>query len=151
SRGTEALIFSGRVPKSEFERMRGPFMGGAFPFPVKYGYSVVGRVENGPPEWRERMVFVLHPHETQIDVPVSAIVPLPEGVAPERAVLGPNMETALNAVWDAEPKAGDKIAVIGAGVVGALVAFLCAKLVAEADVTLVDTDPKRANIAQALG
>ena len=120
SRGTESLIFSGRVPKSEFDRMRAPFMAGAFPFPVKYGYSVVGRIETGPRELRGRAVFALHPHQTRLIIPVSAAIPLPESLTPIRAVLAANMETALNAVWDASPENGDRIAIVGAGVVGAL-------------------------------
>ena len=67
SRGTERLVFEGRVPESEFERMRAPFMGGAFPHPVKYGYSIVGTVEEGPR--RGRTVFVLHPHQSEFVVP----------------------------------------------------------------------------------
>ena len=151
SRGTEALVFAGRVPAGEFERMRAPFMGGAFPFPVKYGYSVVGRVEAGPAELRDRSVFVLHPHQSRFDVPAAAAVPLPDGALPARAVLASNMETALNAVWDAEPKRGDRIAIVGAGVVGALVGYLCQRTIPDADVTLIDINPTRADIARALG
>jgi NADPH:quinone reductase-like Zn-dependent oxidoreductase len=150
SRGTEALVFAGRVPLSEFERMRAPFMGGVFPFPVKYGYSVVGRVEAGPAELRDRLVFALHPHQTRFAIPASAAVPLPEGLPPTRAVLAANMETALNAVWDAEPKPGDRIAIVGAGVVGALVGYLSRRTIPDVDVTLVDINPARAEIARAL-
>lgn len=151
SRGTEALIFAGRVPKSEFDRMRAPFMAGAFPFPVKYGYSVVGRVEAGPAELRGRLVFALHPHQTRFNIPGSAAVPLPEGLTPARAVLAANMETALNAVWDAGPERGDRIAIVGAGVVGALVGYLCRRTVPDVHVTLVDINPAREQIARTLG
>jgi NADPH:quinone reductase-like Zn-dependent oxidoreductase len=150
SRGTESLVLAGRVPKSEFERMRPPFMGGNFPFPVKYGYSVVGRVEEGPANLLDRIVFVLHPHQSLFNVPSSAVVVSPENVPPARAVLAANMETALNAVWDAEPASGGRIAIVGAGVVGALVAFLCGRL-AGAEVTLVDVNPTRAELARKLG
>jgi threonine dehydrogenase-like Zn-dependent dehydrogenase len=149
SRGTEALVFAGRVPESEFERMRGPSMAGAFPFPVKYGYSVVGRVEHGPPRLAGRTVFALHPHQTMFTMPAEAVVPLPEGVPPQRAVLAANMETALNAVWDAAPGPGDRIAIVGAGAVGTLVAWLCGGLPG-AEVTLVDIDIGRAELARAL-
>ena len=128
SRGTERLVLAGRIPETEFERMRAPFMGGAFPFPVKYGYSAVGRVECGPAELRDRIVFALHPHQSAFILPAKAVVPLPDGLPPARAVLAANMETALNALWDAAPAAADKIAVVGAGVVGALVAWLCERL-----------------------
>jgi NADPH:quinone reductase-like Zn-dependent oxidoreductase len=150
SRGTEALVLAGRVPESEFERMRAPFMGGRFPFPVKYGYSTVGRVEKGPAELLGRSVFVLYPHQNVFNVPSSAVVALPDGLPPARAVLAANMETALNAVWDAAPKPADRIAIVGAGAVGALVAYLCRRL-AGAEVTLVDTNPARADLAAKLG
>jgi len=151
SRGTEALVLGGRVPESEFERMRAPFMGGAFPFPVKYGYAAVGRVESGLDHLVGHVVFALHPHQTLFDVPAEATVPVPHGVPPERAVLAANMETAINAVWDAAPGPADRIAIVGAGVVGALVAFALKRLAGCTDVTLVDVNPSRAKLAQALG
>jgi NADPH:quinone reductase-like Zn-dependent oxidoreductase len=150
SRGTEALVLAGRVPKSEFERMRAPGMDGSFPFPVKYGYSTVGRIEDGPAGLLGRHVFALHPHQTLFNVPSSAVAVLPDGVPPERAVLAANMETALNAVWDAAPGPADRIAIVGAGVVGTLVGFLCGHL-SGAEVTLIDINPARAEIARKLG
>jgi NADPH:quinone reductase-like Zn-dependent oxidoreductase len=150
SRGTEALVLAGRVPESEFERMRAPFMAGHFPFPVKYGYATVGRIEGGPKTLLGRTVFTLHPHQDVFNIPASAAVVLPDNLPPERAVLAANMETALNAVWDAAPGPADRIAVIGAGVVGSLVAYLCGRLPG-AEVTLVDINPARAELARALG
>ena len=150
SRGTEALVLAGRVPASEFERMRAPFMAGHFPFPVKYGYATVGRVEGGTQALRGRTVFTLHPHQTLFNLPAGAAVALPENLPPRRAVLAANMETALNAVWDAAPGPADRIAIVGAGVVGALVAYLCGRLPG-AEVTLVDLNPARAELARALG
>ena len=120
SRGTEALIFAGKVPQSEHQRMRGPHMGGIFPFPVKYGYSVVGRIENGARAGKT--VFAPHPHQNVFTVEDDTAIDVPAGVPPQRAVLAANMETALNAMWDAAPGPADRIAVVGAGVVGALVA-----------------------------
>lgn len=150
SRGTEALVLAGKVPPSEFERMRAPFMGGSFPFPVKYGYSTVGRVEAGPAHLIDRTVFVLHPHQDRFNVPADAVVVLPDQVPPRRAVLAANMETALNAMWDGAPGPGDRIAVVGGGAIGALVAFLCGGLPG-AEVTLIDIDASRAQIARRLG
>ena len=150
SRGTEALVLAGRVPESEFARMRAPFMGGHFPFPIKYGYATVGRIENGPQEQLGRIVFALHPHQHLFNIPESAIVALPETVLPQRAVLAANMETALNAVWDSAAGPADRIAIVGAGTVGALVAFLCSGL-AGAEVMLVDINERRAELAQKLG
>jgi threonine dehydrogenase-like Zn-dependent dehydrogenase len=150
SRGTERLVLAGRVPPSEFERMRAPFMAGTFPFPVKYGYAEAGRIEQGPADWLGRLVFALHPHQSVFNAPIDAVAPIPEGVPASRAVLAANMETALNAMWDAAPGPADRIAVVGAGVVGALVAYLCGRLPG-AKVTLVDVEPSRAELARALG
>ena len=150
SRGTERLVHAGRVPASEYDRMRAPMMGGAFPFPVKYGYATVGRVEAGPAELQGRTVFTLHPHQSYFALPADAVVPVPDGVPPARAVLAANMETALNAVWDGAPGPADRIAIVGGGLVGLLVGYLCARLPG-AQVTVVDIAPARAALARALG
>jgi NADPH:quinone reductase-like Zn-dependent oxidoreductase len=150
SRGTEALVLAGRVPESEFERMRAPFMAGHFPFPVKYGYATVGRIEGGTEALLGRTVFTLHPHQDFFNIPAGAAIVLPENLPPHRAVLAANMETALNAVWDAAPGPADRIAIVGAGVVGSLVAYLCGRIPG-ADVTLVDINPARAELARSLG
>ena len=150
SRGTEALIFRGAVPPSQWAAMRAPFQEGDFPGPVKYGYNSVGVVEEGPDRLRGRTVFCLYPHQDRYCVPVGAVHPVPERVAPARAVLAANMETALNVVWDARPAPGDEIVVIGAGVVGLLTATLCRDLPG-AEVTVVDPNRSRAAVADALG
>jgi len=150
SRGTEALVATGRVPQSQHEAMRAPFQEGEFPFPVKYGYCSVGVVEAGEGTLLGREVFCLYPHQTAYVVPAQAVTPLPPGLPPERAVLAANMETALNAVWDGSPRAGERIHVIGAGVVGCLVAHLCGQIPG-AEVTLADVLPERALLAEALG
>lgn len=148
SRGTERLVYEGRVPASEADRMRAPLQEGQFPFPVKYGYALIGEVRDGA--WRGRTVFALAPHQASIRVPQDMLVALPQDVPPPRGVLAANMETALNIVWDAQAAAGDRIAVIGAGTVGALVGYLCARLPGAA-VTLIDTNPDRARLADRLG
>ncbi|MFL6812641.1 MAG: zinc-binding alcohol dehydrogenase [Bradyrhizobium sp.] len=150
SRGTEALVLAGRVPESEYQRMRAPFMAGDFPFPVKYGYATVGRIEDGLDALRGRSVFTLHPHQNLFNIPASAAVLLPENLPPQRAVLAANMETALNAMWDAAPGPADRVAIVGAGVVGSLVGYLCGQLPG-AEVTLVDVNPARAELARCLG
>jgi NADPH:quinone reductase-like Zn-dependent oxidoreductase len=150
SRGTEGLVFDGRVPESEQRRMRAPFQEGEFPFPVKYGYACVGKVEQGPAALLGRDVFCLHPHQDRFVVPADHVVPLPSVVPPGRAVLAANMETAINALWDAAPAVGDRVCVIGAGVVGALCAWL-ASSIAGTRVTLVDIDAGRAALAARLG
>lgn len=150
SRGTERLVLSGRVPESEFTRMRCPFMGGTFPFPAKYGYCLVGRVETGPKALRGRTVFALHPHQSAVVLPAEAAIVVPRSVPPRRAVLAANMETALNAVWDAGAGPGDRIAVVGGGVVGLLVGWLCGNIPG-ANVTVIDIDDRRAKAASRLG
>ncbi|MHB2165975.1 zinc-dependent alcohol dehydrogenase [Alsobacter sp. R-9] len=150
SRGTERLVASGRVPDAERERMRAPLQAGDFPFPVKYGYCAVGEVENGPPDWRGRTVFALHPHQDRFDAPLAFARPLPAGVPARRAILAANMETALNAVWDSGAGPADRIVVVGGGVVGLLTGWLCARLPG-ASVTLVDVELARRPLAEALG
>ena len=150
SRGTEALVFEGRVPPSERERMRAPFQEGTFPGPLKYGYINVGVVEDGPADLRGRAVFSLYPHQTRFVVPATAVRPLPDGLPVERAVLAANMETALNGLWDAAPAAGDRVAVIGAGAVGCLVARLM-RGIPGVSCTLADINPSRAAVAEAMG
>ncbi|GAB6984118.1 zinc-dependent alcohol dehydrogenase [Nocardioides pyridinolyticus] len=150
SRGTEALVFRGGVPESEWRRMRAPFQGGDLPGPVKYGYLSVGRVEAGPADLRGRTVFCLHPHQTAYVVPTSSVLAVPDGVPARRAVLAGTVETALNALWDLAPLVGDRVAVVGAGMVGCSVARLLARL-PELEVTLVDVDPSRAAVAERLG
>ncbi len=150
SRGTEALVFAGRVPASEQERMRCPFQAGSFPFPVKYGYSAVGLVESGPAALVGRRVFVLHPHQDRFVVPTEALTPVPDEIPTARAVLAANMETALNIAWDAAALPGERVLVIGAGVVGLLAASLLARIPG-VSLTVVDADPGKAEPARALG
>ena len=150
SRGTERLVFEGRVPASERQRMRAPFQQGDFPFPVKYGYCAAGVVEAGPPDWRGRGVFCLHPHQDRFVAPLAALRPVPDATPLRRAPLAANMETALNALWDSGAGPGDSVVVIGAGVLGLLIAYLAARLPG-ADVLVVDKEAARREIASALG
>jgi NADPH:quinone reductase-like Zn-dependent oxidoreductase len=143
SRGTEALVFAGRVPPSQYEAMAAPLMGGAFPFPVKYGYAAVGESEG-------QRVLVLHPHQAAFLAPAAMCIPVPDAVPTRRAVLGANMETALNIAWDAAALPGERILVVGAGVVGLLTAWLLARIPGCA-VMVVDIDPARLAVARALG
>jgi threonine dehydrogenase-like Zn-dependent dehydrogenase len=148
SRGTEALVFAGRVPPSQYQSMRAPLMGGNFPFPVKYGYSAVGVIEDS--HGGGSRVFVLHPHQDQFIAPAAMCIPIPEAVSTPRAVLAANMETALNLLWDAAPLPGERMLVVGGGVIGLLIASLLARIPAAA-VTVVDTNPTREGPARALG
>jgi threonine dehydrogenase-like Zn-dependent dehydrogenase len=150
SRGTETLVFRGRVPASQHAAMRAPFQEGDFPGPVKYGYLNVGVVTAGEPALVGRTVFCLYPHQTAYVVPASAVTVVPDGVPPVRAVLAGTVETAVNALWDAAPLVGDRVAVVGAGMVGCAVARLLAGIPG-VRVTLVDVEPARAVVAAALG
>ena len=150
SRGTETLVYRGGVPASQHRAMRAPFQDGEFPAPVKYGYLNVGVVEQGPRELVGRTVFCLYPHQTRYVVPAAAAVPVPDGIPPRRAVLAGTVETAVNALWDAPPLVGDRVTVVGAGMVGCCVARLLAR-VAGVSVTVVDVDAGRAGTAAALG
>ncbi len=150
SRGTETLVFRGGVPADQHTAMRAPWQEGDLPAPVKYGYLSVGLVEQGPSELLGRTVFCLHPHQTAYVVPADAVTVVPDDVPPERAVLTGTVETALNALWDAPPLIGDRVTVVGAGMVGCCVARLLARLPA-VEVTLVDVDDARADTAAALG
>jgi threonine dehydrogenase-like Zn-dependent dehydrogenase len=150
SRGTETLVFRGEVPPGQYATMRAPFQEGDFPAPVKYGYLSVGVVADGPPELRGRTVFCLYPHQSAYVVPVEAVVPVPAGVPAERAVLAGTVETAVNALWDARPRLGDRVSVVGAGMVGCCVAALLARFPG-VELQLVDADPGKAAVAGALG
>jgi threonine dehydrogenase-like Zn-dependent dehydrogenase len=150
SRGTETLVFRGGVPASQYAAMRAPFQDGEFPGPVKYGYLSVGVVEHGPPELQDRTVFCLYPHQTAYVVPARSVAAIPADVPAARAVLAGTVETAVNAVWDAAPLVGDRVAVVGAGMVGCCVARLLGRIPG-VRVTLVDVDAGRADVATALG
>ncbi len=150
SRGTERLVLAGKVPVAEYHRMRAPHQEGEFPYPVKYGYCNVGVVVASGSLAEGTLVFCLYPHQSEFVVHRSAVVELPAGLPAHRATLAANMETALNAVWDAGPVAGDRVSVVGAGTVGCLTASLLCRSLA-LDVELVDIDAKRSSIAAALG
>ncbi|MFY1632962.1 dehydrogenase [Solwaraspora sp. WMMB335] len=150
SRGTETLVFQGRVPPSQHAAMRAPHQDGDFPAPVKYGYLNVGQVEQGPTGLVGRTVFCLYPHQTRYVVPADAVTVLPDDVPARRAVLAGTVETAVNALWDAAPLVGDRIAVVGAGMVGAAVTAVAAG-VPGVRLQVVDPDPAKAPVAAAFG
>lgn len=150
SRGSESVVFRGGVPESQRQRMRAPFQEGDFPGPVKYGYLNVGVVEAGFAPLCGRTVFCLYPHQTRYVVPATAVTAVPDGVPADRAVLAGTVETAINLAWDARVWIGQRIAVVGAGMVGACVARLLAGIPGT-QVTLVDVEPSRAGLAESLG
>lgn len=150
SRGSEALVFRGEVPQSEYQRMRAPFQSGDFPSPVKYGYINVGVVEAGPASLVGQRVFCLYPHQTLYHAPLEAVYPLPDDVPAERAILAANLETAINGLWDATPRLGDRVAVIGAGTLGCLMAWLLSRIPG-VSVQLIDINTDKKAFAEQLG
>jgi hypothetical protein len=150
SRGTESVVLRGEVPESEWQRMRAPFQAGEFPFPVKYGYLNVGVVEQGPARLAGTTVFTLFPHQSLFVVPVDAVTLVPEGVPARRALLAGAVETAINVLWDAAPRVGDRVTVVGAGMIGCSIARLAHGILG-VDVMLVDVDPAKAAVAERLG
>ncbi|MBY0511852.1 MAG: zinc-binding alcohol dehydrogenase [Rhodospirillaceae bacterium] len=150
SRGTERLVLQGRVPPSEYERMRCPRQEGAFPFPVKYGYALAGVIEDGPKEHLGRNVFLLHPHQRVLNAPRTDVHFLPKDVPLRRAALAANMETALNVIWDADVLPGDKVLIVGGGVLGLLIAGIAARIPGTT-ITVADTDATRAAAIEKMG
>jgi 2-desacetyl-2-hydroxyethyl bacteriochlorophyllide A dehydrogenase len=135
SRGTERLVSAGAVPPGEYTAMRAPHQEGDFPFPVKYGYAAVGVAVAGPDTLVGRHVFSLYPHQSRFRVPADAVIPLPDDVPAARAVLGANAETALNAIWDAGVRPGERVLVLGAGLLGCLIAALLSRIHDRVDIT----------------
>jgi hypothetical protein len=150
SPGTERLVAEGRVPASLRKEMRCPYMGGRFPFPVKYGYSLVGEVTQGPDGLRGRLAHVLHPHQDLCVVRAQDVRPLPPGVPPARATLASNLETAVTAVWDAGVALGERVLVVGFGVVGSLIARVLS-LGPAVDLVIAEKRPERRGLAERLG
>jgi NADPH:quinone reductase-like Zn-dependent oxidoreductase len=150
SPGTERLVAAGRVPPEVAAAMRCPYMEGEFPFPVKYGYSLVGRVVRGPAALRGRIVHVLHPHQDRCNVRVADVRPVPEDVPPERATLAANLETAVTALWDSRAAVGERALVIGFGIVGSLITRLLAAIPG-VEVEVVERDPAKRRLAASLG
>lgn len=150
SRGTERLVFSGEVPETEFERMRAPMQSGEFPFPVKYGYCTTAIAETGPKDLKGHAFFCLHPHQDFFLAPLESLVPIPSEVPLKRATLAANMETALNAHWDVATSPCDRIAIVGAGIVGLLVTYIAARIPGT-DVVVIDTNPARRKLVESFG
>jgi threonine dehydrogenase-like Zn-dependent dehydrogenase len=150
SKGTELVVHHASVPECVAGAMAAPHQAGDFPYPVKFGYLTVGVVEAGPDGWAGRTVFCLYPHQDRFIVPVGALTVVPDGVPARRAVLTGTVETAVNGLWEAGPRLGDRVAVIGAGLVGGMVAKLLAGFPL-ARLQLIDVDPAKRAFADALG
>jgi 2-desacetyl-2-hydroxyethyl bacteriochlorophyllide A dehydrogenase len=150
SRGTESLVFRGAVPEAVRDSMRCPHQVGDFPWPVKYGYCSVGRVSAGPAELVGKRVFCLYPHQDRYVVSAQAVVPVPEAVPAPRAVLAANMETAVNALWDAEAGVGGRVCVVGAGALGLLSASLLSRMPG-VELQVVDVSEDKRRVCMALG
>jgi len=150
SPGTEKLIFRGHVPETVYKEMRCPYMGGTFPAPVKYGYSLVGRVTEGPKKLLDGIVHILHPHQDMCVVRMGDVYIVPDDVPPSRATLASNMETAVNAIWDSQITDEEKALVVGFGIIGSLVSRVLIDMVKVA-VDVLDTDPIKVRLAEKIG
>ena len=154
STGTELKVFRGDFDSNEKKDL--VFGGGGgdrLQFPLRYGYSLVGVVEKvgaglSREEWIGRRVFSFSPHGTSCVVDADAVLPVPDDVVDMRdAAFLPSMETALSLVMDARPVVGEKLAVVGQGLIGQLVAAVMAKTSPNTLVTVFDTNPERINSA----
>lgn len=144
SLGTEKTIALGGVPGNVYDKMKVPYMEGSFSLPVKYGYSLVARSEEG------QCYHLMHPHQDLVSVNPESLTPVPPGIPPSRAVLVSNMETALTAYWDAGPLKDEKIMIAGFGLIGALTALLL-RLKGFQDITVYEPDATRTGLARRLG
>ena len=122
SPGTERLVASGRISADQDTVMGCRYMEGSFALPVKYGYSLVGIGITGALQGHR--VFTMHPHQTLACVQDDHTVILPDHIGDARATLFPNLETAVNGVWDAALRPAEQAVVVGAGPVGLLLAFV---------------------------
>ncbi|WP_432560398.1 zinc-dependent alcohol dehydrogenase [Granulicoccus sp. GXG6511] len=150
SRGTETLIHHGGVPTEVHDLMRAPFQEGDFPWPVKYGYLSVGLVEQGPSHLEGRRVFALYPHQERYVAPTDALTPIPDDVPSDRAVLAGTVETAINAIWESSPHYGDRVAVVGMGMVGACITALLTEFPLSR-LQLVEVDPATQALCERFG
>lgn len=154
SAGTELLLYRNQFPPDLLLDETIPALQRPFSYPMKYGYAVVGQVlEAGAGvdrAWIGRRVFGFHPHESHFLASPEHVVPLPEGLPAEDAVLLPSMETAVNFLMDGRPVIGERVAIFGQGVVGLMTTALLARLPLSSLVTL-DRHPLRRETSVALG
>jgi len=148
--GTERTVSMGKVPVDLHDSMAVPYMKGAFSFPVKYGYSLVGKVLKGPSEWMGRNVHLMHPHQDYCYSNLSDLFILPPTIPLKRATLISNMETAVNAIWDSQVSIGDRVVVVGFGLIGSLVALIV-RQIPGVEVQVVEIDKSRQQVARSLG
>lgn len=150
SPGTEYLVYSGGVPKKLYVEMRCPYMGGDFSFPIKYGYSLVGQVLDGPTSLKGKLIHTLHPHQDYARISAEDVYVIPDGISPQRATLASNMETALNAIWDSGVNIGDKVLIVGFGIIGSLIARILS-FIPQVEVDVLDVQPAKITLIEQLG
>ena len=142
SAGTEMLIYQGRFPRTlETDSVISGLRGG-FKYPLAYGYACVGKVvevgKDVDREWLNRLVFAFQPHTSHFISKTDSLFSVPNSLLPESACFFPNMETAVNLVQDAAPIFGERVLVLGQGIIGLLTASLLREFPLE---TLVTADP----------
>jgi NADPH:quinone reductase-like Zn-dependent oxidoreductase len=150
SSGTERLVSGGNIPAKIYDQMKVPYMQGDFSFPFTYGYSLVGEIFKGKKSLPGKYVHLLHPHKEIALVKMNDVYILPEGFNLQTATLASNMETAVNAVWDSGVSIGDKVIIVGFGIIGALIAGVL-KSMKHIHISIHESNPERASIARKLG
>lgn len=158
SPGTELKVFRGDVDLAEAADTAIAALGGAggsLAFPLRYGYSLVGTVvEEGPcaagdessdpgPSWVGRRVFAFSPHGSHAVCDRAALLPVPEGISAEDAAFLPAVETALALAMEAQPRLGERVCVVGQGLVGLLCGALLHRAMPGAHLTLADVNVER--------
>ncbi|MFY0601906.1 MAG: zinc-binding alcohol dehydrogenase [Cyclobacteriaceae bacterium] len=146
SQGTECLVISESLSPILSSKMRVPFMKGDFHSDFTYGYSTVGHVLEGPEHLKNKNVHLMHPHQNLLIAQAEDVFVLPEMMDPKLGTLASNMETAVNAIWDAQIEVGDKVLIVGYGTIGALTALL-AKNIIGTEVFVLDKNEKRIDSA----
>ena len=154
SHGSEMTVYRGDVPASLSLDATLPTLQGTFEFPVKYGYASVGRVIDFGADvtgvLEGDLVFAFNPHETCYTVPAGVVIKLPRELNPRIGIFTANVETALNALLDATPRLGERVLVIGQGVVGLLITQLVRRAGASLVITS-DLHESRRQLSQLAG
>ena len=126
SPGTEMLVYRGEFPKGLTDVH--DTLSSKLEYPTSYGYATVGRVIKISKEmrhrWLDRLVFAFKPHTSHFVATPDELLPLPEGMSPETACFLPTMETAVNLIQDGAPVLGERVLVLGQGIIGLLTASL---------------------------
>ena len=149
SAGTEKSIAQGFISEKHQPFMQVPYMDGSFSLPIKYGYSVVGKVISEG-KYLDRRVHLMHPHQSLIVADIGNVYFISDQLYYSKAALLSNMETIVNAIWDAEISNNEEVLICGFGGIGFLLAETI-RMLKSAVVTILDTDDARISLAHKRG